>query len=212
MEKPLLERLDEAAATIGEALKGTDPPAKAKALVIFFGWFDVFLAFGPLQIEKAILAALKVTADGSQNFLAELIVQLPENVMGRFHILLRMLHPRWMNGAEEMFDHAPPFEEVRESLMAALDCGVIDYEGMVAILIGRYGPDAESVLPDLIKRLRENRTDCSKAPGLTWAVYQIGGVRPDVRDLLIEIATKADSCPHSQPIAQEILRMNQITY
>ena len=123
--------------------------------------------------------------------------------------LLRFVEPQWLVGGELRSD-APPVDAIAEHVLAAIDGDAIDANGYAAVLLGRYGPDAEELLPALLERLRANRTNCSRAPGLTWSVYMIGGLRPAVRELMIEIVTKADSCPHSKKLATRILRMNQV--
>ena len=190
------------------------PPRQAAALEAFFGLFTALVSMPGGAIRQALAQTAK--REGGLNLHDEaalvlsLMPGLKEHFMQRFHLLLRVLHPRWMNGGELMLRGAPPFDALKDDLLAALDCGIIDFEGFAAVLIGRYGPDARSVLPELLERLKKHRTDCSKAPGLTWAVYMIGGVSPPVREVLLEVARNEDSCPHSRPLALEILQMNDI--
>ena len=133
-----------------------------------------------------------------------------QQVFRSAHWLHRLIQPRWSIGGELRGD-APPVSDVEGPVLAAIDGNAIDANGYAAVIIGRYGPEAESVLPALIERLRKHRTDCSRAPGLTWSVYMIGGLRPEIRELMIEIVTKEDSCPHSKKLAAQILKMNQVS-
>lgn len=125
--------------------------------------------------------------------------------------LLRLIQPRWIQGGE-LRGEAPAVADVAPHVLAAIDGDAIDANGFAAVILGRYGPEAAELLPELMERLRRYRTDCSRAPGLTWSVYMIGGLRPAVRELMIEIVTLQDSCPHSKKLAAQILTMNEVQY
>jgi len=158
------------------------------------------------------LEAIKILIMGhGESVIKFLCINLKANFAQRMFTLLLMMQPRWFCGGDLM-NFAPDFSDVQDELISALDCEVIDFETVPAVLIGRYGPDAEEALPELLERLRRDYTNCSKSPGLTWAVYQIGGIRPEVKKLLIKIATSDDSCPHSAEIAKKALKANQIEF
>ena len=129
-----------------------------------------------------------------------------------YRLLLALLHPRWTNGGESLASQAPPFAEVKDDLMAGIEAATGDAQGFIPPIIGRYGPDAVSVLPQLIDRLRTHRQDCSIAPGLPWTIYQIGGFSEEVEEVLLEVARDPNSCPHASPIAQEILTLYGVSW
>jgi hypothetical protein len=197
-----------------------DGPAKKEALAAFQDLLTAVLVDNPRALEQLLdrsldgVSAQTVQKTGTINVIERLVGLVGDRkyTSSVVMILLRILRPAWICGAWDALGHAPPFEQVRKGLFAGLDSGVIDMSGLCAVLIGMYGPDAESVLDELLGRLRKNRTDCSLALPLTWAVYQIGGIQPKVRDVLIDVARNDDSCPHAQPVAQRILAVNQINY
>jgi hypothetical protein len=197
-----------------------DGPAKKEALAALQDLLTAVLVDNPRALEEVLdrsLDALPVQASqktGTINVIERLVALVgdPKYTAACVMILLRILRPAWICGAWDVLGKAPPFAQVREGLFKGLDSGVIDMSGLCAVLVGMYGPEAESVLDELLDRLRENRRDCTVALPLTWAVYQIGGMQPKVRDVLIDVARNDDSCPHAQPVAQRILAVNQISY
>lgn len=213
---PRKSDLRRAEQTILAALRSKHAGRRKKAGGIVTDIFSRLFASSPAEV-LSYLPDLRNEAELAEPLRdeAELVRRvmpiLERSVPSGFFLLLRLLHPAWTNGGDKLFDRAPPFEELKPKLLAALDSGQIDFDGAVAILIGRYGPDAQSVLALLLRKLRKERTNCSLAAGLTWAVYQIGGLRRSVKMVLLKVAREKDSCPHARPIARMILGMNRIS-
>ena len=211
-----IQDVRDAAETIGTGLGDNDEEVQAAAYDAVYEIFSMLHGLFPTHLAEVFSRATKLDLKSinprEQQLSRMLIERLDSEVVFRFQPLLRLLLPDWINGGEGNTGIAPPFSEVRDHLISALDCGVTDYEGYCAVFIGRYGPEAEEALPELLDRLQASRTDYSKAPGLTWAVYMIGGLRPAVKALMIQIAEKDDSCPHSRKLAQKILEMNQVAF
>lgn len=193
-------------------LESGDPTQRRVALRAMASLLAVATEAAPAEVAAALCPEVTGAEPEHDALQAALVrrLRVREQTAMVWHTLNRTMLPPWICGAEYNVGRALPFAEVRDGLMAALECGVIDFEGFCAVLIGRYGPDAAEVLPQLLELLRQNRTDCSKAPGLTWAVYQIGGMRPAVRALLGDILRLSDSCPHSVAIARKLFRMNEL--
>lgn len=205
-----------AVATLNQALRnGEDPTKQAYAVELLGDLLATLSAFDAKLFARIALRQIsEEERPASVNEVTASMLQLlhdDSKVFRAVFWLLRLIQPRWVLGGEFPGD-APPLAEVAPHVLAAIDGNAIDANGYSAIIIGRYGPEAEGLLPDLLDRLRKHRTDCSRAPGLTWSVYMIGGLRPTIRDLMIEIVTLKDSCPHSKKLAAQILSMNQVAY
>ena len=199
---------------------GSNAAARDEAVAVFETLLTAFFGYEPdalgLSIGKSLDAATgEASGDDDIAGVIERLVKLlgERRYVGQaVRILLRIMRPSWSCGAWDVLAYAPAFEKVKDGLLRGLATDVIDFSGLCAVLIGMYGQEAESVLDDLLQRLRAERTDCSVALPLTWAVYQIGGMRPAVREVLIEVARHDNSCPHAQPVAQRILEVNQVAY
>ena len=203
--------IPDAESVLLKALTDAEPDAQAAAVKVLHRLF--LCLFGlPGRMLEQVLPDFRSPGDAEKNrghgeevVVRQLVPLLATQLPTAVFLLLRTLHPRWTNGGEPILNRAPPFEELRVPLMNALRTGEGDFVGGVAILIGRYGPDARPVLAELLDILRRRRRDCQVAAGLTWAVYMIGGSHPSVTEVLREVASRTDSCPHAQPLAVEIL-------
>lgn len=195
---------------------GTGSPFRTKkALRVVEEIFAKLFAMAPAALAKLLPSHAHTSREPPGHVDAQLTLRLlpllESDLPLAFHLLRRTLQPSAITGLEEIFNFAPAFADVEKPLFAALDSGQIDFDGTAAILIGRYGPAAISALPKLLRRLKNRRSDCSVAAGLTWAVFMIGGLRPVVRQLLFKVATEKDSCPHAREVARTIFRTNRIS-
>lgn len=209
--------LREALNVLNTALHSEDASEKAEAVA---GLADMFYAIwfqSPKLGTNVLDLALRTTSisERSRSRLERLTTLLADTndtwkVVGVARLLLMLNRPSWIAGGERHFSDAAPLDVVADRLLEFTKNGPIDFQTIGAIVLGNYGPEAEPYLGRVLALLEEGIGDCSMAPGLTYAAYMIGGLRPDVRALFEKILTTPRACPHSKQIARKVFQMNQL--
>ena len=126
-------------------------------------------------------------------------------------LLERLIRTAWMCGGTPL-QSRPSFSLVGPALMEVVRHGPIDMNGFAATLIGRYGPEAADVLPELLELLLQPkvRGNCGLAPGLAWAAYQIGGMCGAVKEAFLRIACEPEyACVKKQ--VRELLARSDVS-
>jgi len=208
--------IHDAVVTLRGALKGEDPVAAGIAVDGFRSLFTTLNAQSAARALSALNAdesAPKPARVHKLQLLARLLEMLDlEHSVQVLMLLLETNTPSWMMANEDAVADAVILSELAPKALHIIDSGINDYQSFGAVLIGQYGPDAMAYLDELLQRLDRDWQDCSRAPGLTWAVYQIGGLRESVRSRIIRIATHPSACPHAKKTAQMILDANEVSY
>ncbi len=205
----------DAVQTLRAALKSEDP---AKAAIAIDGIRSMFQVVNGEQAARALRLLQEddslphPTRVYKQNLVRALLPRLLESHNSTYALMLMDLNvPEWMQGGLDFHSCAVTLDEIAPIALQYIDSGPIDFNTLGAVLIGMYGPDAAKYLPDLLQRLERDWQDCSRAPGLAWAIYMIGGTRPAVREWLVKLATDSRACPHAKETAIRILEMNEIS-